>query len=122
VRSLEQLPRDGLQAAGFAPTGRFTRSENWVGSDGTPVQFTDDPALAGAVERAVEVPVEAVRLRVIRPADLLHQKLRAAADPARPRSKRLQDLADAQALLESTPALVADLNSEERGLLGQLPL
>ena len=53
--------------------------------------------------------------------DLLHEKLLAGADPARRRSKRLQDLADAQALLEATPALAADLTADERALLDRLP-
>jgi len=62
-----------------------------------------------------------VHLRVIRRTDLLHEKLRAAADPARRRSKRLQDLADVQALLESTPTLLHELSVAERVLLDQLP-
>jgi hypothetical protein len=85
------------------------------------VQFTDDPALAGAIARADDVALDDVRLRVIRRVDLLHEKLRAGSDPARRRSKRLQDLADAQALLESTPALVSELTAPERALLGRLP-
>jgi hypothetical protein len=44
-----------------------------------------------------------VHLRVIGRTDLRHEKLRAATGLARRRSKRLQDLADAHALLESTP-------------------
>ena len=52
---------------------------------------------------------------------LLHETLRAASDPARRRSKRLQDLADAQALLEFTPTLAQELRAEERALLDQLP-
>ena len=48
VAAYGHIPRGLLQAAGFAPTGRFPHSENWVGPEGTPVQFTDDPALAGA--------------------------------------------------------------------------
>jgi hypothetical protein len=52
---------------------------------------------------------------------LLHEKLRATADPARRRSKRLQDLADAHALLESTPMLLPELRAAERALLDQLP-
>ncbi|MGH7265993.1 MAG: nucleotidyl transferase AbiEii/AbiGii toxin family protein [Candidatus Rokuibacteriota bacterium] len=121
VRRFGDVPRRGLEAAGFAPTGRFAHSENWVGLDGTPVQFTDDPALARAIERADEVPLDEVRLRVIRRVDLLHEKLRAAADPARRRSKRGQDLADAQALLESTPALASELTPAEHALLDRLP-
>lgn len=121
VRGFEAVPRGALEAAGFTLTGHFTHSENWAGPDGTPVQFTDDPALADAIERADEVPLGELRLRVIRRVDLLHEKLRAASDPARRRSKRLQDLADAQALIESTPVLASELTAEERALLGRLP-
>jgi hypothetical protein len=67
-----------------------------------------------------EIELDNVRLHVISRADLLHEKLRAACDPARRRSKRLQDLADAQALLESSPALVQELTPEERALLDRL--
>ena len=121
VTTYGDIPRGQLQAAGFVRTGRFPHSENWVGPEGTPVQFTDDPALAGAILRAEEIELETVRLRVISRTDLLHEKLRSASDPARRRSKRLQDLADAHALLESTPILEQELTPEERGLLEQLP-
>jgi len=115
------LPRERLAAAGFVRTGRFAHSENWVSADGVPVQFTDDPALAGPIQRAEAVPLDDVELRVIRRADLLHEKLRSAADPARRRSKRLQDLADAQALLEATAELAPELTPAERALLDRLP-
>ena len=62
-----------------------------------------------------------MQLRVIGLIDLLHEKLRAASDPARRRSKRLQDLADAQALLESTPTLAQELTAEECAVLDRLP-
>lgn len=121
VTTYAQIPRAQLEAAGFTRTGQFSHSENWVGPDGTPVQFTDDPALAEAIRHAEQVALEDVHLRVIGRADLLHEKLRAASDPARRRSKRLQDLADVQALLESTPTLAQELRAEERALLDQLP-
>lgn len=121
VATYGQLPRAQLEAAGFSLTGRFSHSENWVGPDDTPVQFTDDPALADAIPRAEEITLEDVRLRVIARVDLLHEKLRAASDPARRRSKRLQDLADAQALLEATPELEHELTAVERAMLEQLP-
>jgi hypothetical protein len=121
VSAYSQLPRAQLEAAGFICTGRFSHSENWLGPEGTPVQFTDDPELAEAIARAEEIELEGVRLRVIGRVDLLHAKLRAAADPARRRSKRLQDLADAQALLESTPTLAQELSVAERTLLDRLP-
>lgn len=122
VRARGELPRAQLEATGFTETGRFAHSDNWVGPGGTPIQFTDDPALAPALERAEEIAVESVGLRILPRADLLHAKLRAAADPARRRSKRLQDLSDAQALLEQDPALGAELSAADRGLLaGPLP-
>ncbi len=105
VAAYGQIPRAQLEAAGFSCTGRFSHSENWIGPEGTPVQFTDDPALTEAITRAEEIELENIRLRVISRTDLLHEKLRAASDPARRRSKRLQDLADAQGLLEATPDL-----------------
>jgi hypothetical protein len=121
VLSRTAIPRDRLEAAGFSLTGRFSHSENWLGPGDTPVQITDDPALAGAVHRAVQVEIAAIPLRIIGRADLLHEKLRAASDPARRRSKRLQDLADAHALIESFPELAGDLTPEDRARLGAVP-
>ena len=121
VRSRADVPREALRASGFRETGRHEHSDNWIGPEGTPVQFTDDPALADAVARAVEIPLGGRELRVLRVPDLLHEKLRAGRDPARRRSKRLQDLADAQALLEQDPALQTELTPEERALLDGLP-
>jgi hypothetical protein len=121
VAERSRIPRAELEAAGFRETGVFAHSVNWVSGDGTPLQFTDDPALAGAIERAQTIMLERTALRVIRRQDLLREKLRAGADPARRRSKRLQDLADAQSLLEQDPGLAADLTSAERAQLERLP-
>lgn len=121
VVAADQIPRERLEAAGFVLTGRFSHSENWRGPESVPVQFTDDPVLIDAVHRADEVQLEGARLRVINRTDLLHEKLRAAMDPARRRSKRLQDLADAQALLEASPELDANLGHAERAALRGLP-
>jgi hypothetical protein len=121
VLSRSAIPSEALIAAGFRRTGSFEHSENWIATDGTPVQFTDDPMLAGAVSSADEMVVDDVRLRVIRAADLLHEKIRAAADPARRRSKRLQDLADAEALIEANPELAQQLHADERAILDRLP-
>jgi predicted nucleotidyltransferase len=116
-----EIPRQLLIAAGFIETGCFAHSDNWSGPDGTPVQFTADPALAGAVRRAERIDLDGVPLSVIGRVDLLHEKLRAAADPARRRSKRLQDLADAQALLETDPDAAGALSGEEMAILQRLP-
>jgi hypothetical protein len=121
VRSLDEIPRSELESAGFARRRRFRHSENWLSADGVPVQFTDDPVLANAIGRAVEIELDDARLPVIGRVDLLHEKLRAGSDPTGRRSKRLQDLADAQALLEATPALRAELTQAEQAMLDRLP-
>ena len=121
VSNFDDIPRQQLQDAGFTPTGQFPHSENWLGPERVPVQFTADPVLAPALERAVEIELADVRLRVIARADLLHEKLRAGTDPARRRSKRLQDLADVEAILEETPELRADLSQTETAILDRLP-
>jgi hypothetical protein len=102
-----------MTAAGFRRTGVFAHSENWEGPGATPVQFTDDPELRSAIARAIKVQLEDVELRILSVEDLLHAKLRASADAARRRSKRLQDLADAHALLEKEPALARSLSPKE---------
>jgi hypothetical protein len=121
VARLDALPRAELEAAGFQHQGRFAHSDNWIGPSGLPVQFTDNPALLPALERAVEIELDGVPLRVIQRADLLHEKIRAGSDPARRGSKRLQDFADAKAILEETPVLRSELTEEERALLDALP-
>lgn len=121
VADRASIPKEALVAAGFRLHERFEHSENWVSANGTPVQFTDDPMLAAAIEAADEIVVEDVTLHVIRLVDLLHEKLRSGRDPARRRSKRLQDLVDAAGLLELRPDLTAELRPDEKELLGQLP-
>lgn len=121
IPSFDAIPREQLQEAGFTPGGRFAHPETWVGPEQVPVQFTADPALGPALERAVEIDLADVRLRVIGRADLLHEKLRAGSDPARRRSKRLQDLADAQSLLEEAPGLHTALTEAEQAILAALP-
>lgn len=113
VQDVAALPEEVLTAAGFAKTGEFRHSANWQGPGGTPVQFSDDPAFRAAIERAAVSTIDGVPLRVVARFDLLRAKLRAARDPARRRSKRLQDMADAVSLLESDPSLAAGLTPEE---------
>lgn len=121
VLDRRSIPDEALRAAGFVRTGNFAHSENWEGPDGTPVQFTDDPALADPVRRAKRIDLGETYLCVIGRADLLHEKLRAGTDPAQRRSKRIQDLADAQALLEIDPSLEGELTEAELALLRRLP-
>jgi hypothetical protein len=117
VATREAIPAAALVAAGFVKTGDFEHSQNWKGPDGTPVQFSDDPRLAVAIERAEPVDIEGIAVQVARPAELLKAKLLAVADPARRRSKRAQDWADALALVERYPELEPTLDDGERALL-----
>jgi hypothetical protein len=121
VSGLDAIPHAALQAAGFTLTGRLAHSENWRGPGGVPVQFTADPILVPALDRALAIEGEGVTVRVIGRSDLLHEKLRAGSDPARRRSKSLQDLVDAQVLLEETPELGLELSELERAILNTLP-
>jgi hypothetical protein len=120
VPRLDAIPRTALEAAGFRHRGRFAHSDNWTGPEGMPVQFTDEPALWPALERALALDLDGVPLRVISRADLLHEILRAGADAAQRGSKRLQSLVDAEALLDETPELRAELSEAERAILDSL--
>ena len=113
-------PAPALEAAGFRRTGTFEHTENWIAADGTPVQITDDPVLAACVARAGVIEIDGLPLPILAPLDLLRAKLRAAADPARRRSKRLLDLADAQGLVEDHPELLPELAPAEQVALEQL--
>jgi hypothetical protein len=121
VPGFDAIPGAALDAAGFQHRGRFAHSDNWIGPSGVPVQFTDDPALTPALGRALQIDLDGVPLRVIQRSDLLHEKIRAGSDPARRGSKRLQDFADAKALIEESPELRDELDEGERALLDALP-
>ena len=114
VNDVGGLPEAALRAAGFVRSGDFPHSVNWTGPGGTPVQFSDDPAFRKAISQAGISMLDGTPLRVAAPVDLVRAKLRAARDPARRRSKRIQDLADAVSLVESHPDLERDLTEEER--------
>jgi hypothetical protein len=121
VLNIEAIPRAELEAAGFRFHGRFVHSENWIGPESVPVQFTDDPPLAPAIQRAITVDVGGLPVRFIDRADLLREKLRAGTDPSRRGSKRLLDLSDVKGLIEETPELVDSLTEAERAVLDTLP-
>jgi len=114
VASYDDIPRAALEAAGFVRGRRFAHSENWTGPDGAPVQFTDDPAFAAALRRPEKRRLGDVVLHVAPVVELIRAKLRAADDPARRRSKRLMDIADAVALAEQHPAALKKLTPDER--------
>jgi hypothetical protein len=87
--------------------------------EGTPVQFSDDPAFREAIERSATSTVDGTPLCVASALDLVKAKLRAARDPGRRRSKRIQDLADAVSLIESQPNLLRELTADERSEIDQ---
>jgi hypothetical protein len=117
VADYEDLPKRVLAEAGFRFLARHVHSENWMGPGEIPVQFTSDPSYGPAIEGAIVRTLTEGSVRVSRPLDLVRSKLKAASDPARRRSKRLMDLADAQALVEDDPGLSLELSAEERGQL-----
>ena len=84
---------------GFLPKGEFTHSSNFEHASGEPVQLAFDAAFDPMIERAESVDLDGLVLRVVTKEDLIEMKRRAAADPARRRSKALRDQADI-ALLE----------------------
>jgi hypothetical protein len=95
-----------LTARGFRPTGEFAHSVNFEHASGEPVQLAFDAGFDLFIERAEAVQLGSLRLRVVTKLDLIAMKRRAAADPARRRSKALRDLADIALLEEDAP--VAD--------------
>jgi hypothetical protein len=88
-----------LEGAGFRKTGEHAHSVNFRHPSGEPVQVAFDPAFDAMILRAERFEVAGTSVRVVTRADLVAMKERAAADPARRRSKRLRDQADI-ALLE----------------------
>jgi hypothetical protein len=120
VEGYEAIPRPALEAAGFRLLRRHEHSENWMGPDDTPVQFSRDPAFAALLEHAVTRSFEGGRVRVAPAIELVRSKLRAASDHERRPSKRLRDLADAQALIEREPDLERQLSATERAILRRL--
>lgn len=121
VISRDAIPRESLEAAGMQFRGSFDHSDNWLSADGTPIQFSADPSLAASIRRSASIELDEVTIRVITVEDLLHEKLRAGSDAGRRRSKRLQDLSDAEGILEERPELASTLSAEERAILDRLP-
>jgi hypothetical protein len=86
-------------AHGFRLKGQFTHSLNFEHDSGEPVQLASDPGFDPMIARAELLSLGEVDLPVVTVSDLIAMKRRAAADPARRRSKALRDQADI-ALLE----------------------
>ncbi len=92
-----------LTDAGFVLRGEFAHSVNFRHRTGEPVQVVLDPAFDAMIDRADPIDVGAGRIRVVTTADLIAMKERAAADPARRRSKALRDQADVALLRGDVP-------------------
>jgi len=92
-----------LVAAGFSLRGEFAHSVNLRHASGEPLQLVFDPQFDPMIERAEEMRFGDVTARVVTTSDLIEMKDRAAADPARRRSKALRDAADAALLRGDVP-------------------
>jgi Nucleotidyl transferase AbiEii toxin, Type IV TA system len=96
VRSTVDRPSvaEALTTAGMRLTGMFAHSMNFRHASGEPVQIVYDPEFDPMIDRAEPLEMGSLRVPVVTTADLIIMKERAAADPARRRSKALRDLAD----------------------------
>jgi hypothetical protein len=93
----------GLVQAGFTLRGEFAHSLNFRHPSGEPVQLVFDPEFDAMIERAEAMDLGGVMVRVVTTPDLIAMKERAAADPARRRSKALRDRADVALLRGDVP-------------------
>src|SRR5262245_10886028 len=92
-----------LIAGGFALRGEHAHSVNFLHASGEPLQIVFDPGFDAMIDRAEDLRVGTLTVRVVTTADLIAMKERAAADPARRRSKALRDAADVALLRGDVP-------------------
>ena len=92
-----------LAGVGLTHTGSFAHSLNFRHASGEPVQIVMAPELDAMIERAELLDIAGARIPVVTTADLIAMKERAAADPARRRSKALRDRADIALLQGDVP-------------------
>jgi predicted nucleotidyltransferase len=93
----------GLTDAGLRLTGTFAHSVNVRHRSGEPIQIVFDPDFDPMIDRADPLDLAGVRVRVVTTDDLIAMKERAAADPAKRRSKALRDQADIALLRGDVP-------------------
>ena len=89
--------------AGLRHTGTFAHSMNFRHPSGEPVQIVFDPEFDAMIDRAELLDLGGILAPVVTTADLITMKERAAADPARRRSKALRDQADIALLRGDVP-------------------
>lgn len=92
-----------LTALGFHHKGTYLHSINFRHSSGEPVQLARDPWFDDLIGRAQDFTVGDTVVPIVTKEDLISMKERAAADPKRRASKRLQDQADVALLREGAP-------------------
>jgi hypothetical protein len=89
--------------AGFTLVGEFPHSANFRHASGEPVQFAFDPSFDPMIRRVERLDLGSVSVAIVRKADLIEMKQRAAADPNRRPSKALRDQADVELLRGDVP-------------------
>jgi hypothetical protein len=94
---------EAFTEAGLTHTGTFPHSINFRHASGEPVQLVFDPEFDAMIDRAELLDLGEIRAPVVTTADLIIMKERAAADPARRRSKALRDQADIALLRGDVP-------------------
>lgn len=94
---------EALRAEGFRLVGEFPHSINLRHRTGEPVQLAFDPLFDPMIARAERISIAGVAVPVVQTSDLIAMKERAAADPARRRSKALRDQADIALLRGDVP-------------------
>ena len=92
-----------LRSAGFVSKGEHAHTSNLEHRSGAPVQLTFDSAFDAAIARASKERAPGATFALVSRADLIELKERAARDPARRRSKSLQDQADVELLRGDVP-------------------
>jgi hypothetical protein len=92
-----------LSLAGFSLRGEFAHSVNLRHSSGEPLQLVFEAAFDPMIDRAEPIEMAGISIRVVTTDDLIAMKERAAADPARRRSKALRDQADVALLRGDVP-------------------
>jgi hypothetical protein len=94
---------EAMVRAGFVLHGEFAHSTNFRHASSEPVQLVFDPGFDAMIDRAEALDVGEILVRVVTTPDLIAMKERAAADPARRRSKALRDRADVALLRGDVP-------------------
>lgn len=92
-----------MNRAGFRLVGEFAHSANFRHPSGEPIQLAFDAEFDPMIRRAESMTVGSSAVYIVRKDDLITMKRRAAADPARRKSKALRDQADIELLLGDVP-------------------